>query len=421
MINQNSLITHFGKRETALKWLFFSFGYFILFVFLENPVYKTISLIGREHLILFTVFCIIYSLSMLVNLSYMRKNFHIKDMFFYYISFAMTSLFGFVATTLMPNKEIGDVTFFATIAHWIFGFGGIVVNTVSVLVFLLAFYKEKNSKPLKAIFWLGTGVCILDLLSFVLLSVMAKGNLQKSKNGFLEIIPMIVIYAVVYVINHTDLVSSRKERDEKELLIKSDNTNVFSSVCFASLCVAFVSFTLFAFVRNPVCYTISMTGTDYPIGFAVTSLSLTAAFTLNFIEMFRKNRYKNPVAWFLAMTGPFAIILCVIFPTKLDSQLDPVHSISALVFFFFIFAAFIMYYFHFGKDVKRRKFLIALSAILLCVLIAMLFLFVIFKQKYGRTGLTELIPIEMFFLCFLLENHTSYFKSDTHRITVSKV
>ena len=57
MIKQNKLILHFSKRETALKWLFFSFGYFILFVFLENPVYKTISLIGKEHIILFSVFC----------------------------------------------------------------------------------------------------------------------------------------------------------------------------------------------------------------------------------------------------------------------------------------------------------------------------------------------------------------------------
>lgn len=410
MIKQNKLILHFSKRETALKWLFFSFGYFILFVFLENPLYKTISLIGREHIILFSVFCFIYAVGTLTNLVYMKNNFEIKNKCLHTAAIFMTSMFGFVATTLMPNKAVGDISLFATIVHWIFGFGGIVVNTVAVLVILLSFMKEKNTKALKWIFSLSTGVCVLDLLVFLVASVLARGNVQKSKNGFLEIVPMTVTFFVLYIINHTDLVSSREERDEREKGIKVRDESIFSAVCSGSLGLAFIIFTLFAFVRNPVHYTISMTGTDYPIGFAVTSAALTCAFILNFIMMFRKNSYRNAVAWFLAVAGPLSIIVCVISPTKMGTELDLVHSVAALMFFYFILASFLLYYFHFRKDKKRKPFLIGTVAIIIATSLVALFLFVIFKQKYGRTGLTEVIPLEFCFLCFYLENHSEYFR-----------
>lgn len=417
MVSQNLLLSHFRKRETALKWLFLSFGYFILFAFLENPVIKTISLIGKEHSVLFAIFCFIYAVSMTTNLSYLNRNFHIRNRFFYILSFAFSSLFGFVATTLMPDKDIGDVTLFATIAHWVFGFGGILVNTVCVLVFLLDFCKKSAGKKLKSIFWLCTGAGILDLLVFVVLTVFAGGNVQKSKNGFLEIVPMTVTFFVLYIINHTDLVSEREERDIKEKNFTVSDSSVFAALSFGSLGFSWIVFTLFAFVRNPVHFTISMTGTQYPVGFAVTSFSLALAFVLNFIQMFRKNGYRNILAWILATVGPVSIILCVVSPTKMGNELDPVHSVAALVFFFFILAAFLLYYFHNRKDKKRLPFLFGTLAVLAAVSLAMLFLFVIFEQKYGRTGLTELIPLEYFSLCFYLENHSDYFENEKIRIS----
>lgn len=412
MAKQNLLISHFSKRETALKWLFFSFGYFILFAFLENPMIKTISLIGMDHSVLFAIFCFIYSVAMTVNLSYMNNNFRLKNRFFYIIAFTFSALFGFVSTTLLPDKTVGDVTLFATIAHWVFGFGGILVNTVSVLVFLLTFMKEKNSKKLKAIFGLSTGAGILDLLSFVFLTILAKGNVQKSKNGFLEIVPMTATFIALYVINHTDLVAPRSDRDEKEKGFIITDSSVFSAVSFGSLAFAWTAFTLFAFVRNPIHYTISMTGTQYKTGFAVTCISLSAAFVLNFIQLFRKSGYRNILSWLLAISGSLSIVACVLSPTKMGTELDLVHSVSALIFFYFIFAAFLLYYLHQRKDRKRIKFLFITLAILAAATATMILLFVVFEQKHGRTGLTELIPLEFFFLCFLLENHSEYFEKE---------
>lgn len=409
MLKQNKLIAYFSKRETALIWLVFSVGLFAVFAFMQNPVTYTISEIGRAHHSLFVLFCTVYSVAMLTNLVYMRKNFHIKDKLFYYLSVAFSSTFGFVATTVLFDKSIGEETLVETIAHWFFGFGGILVNTVCVLVFLLSFWKATKSKKLKAVFWANTIACILDLLSFVLLTVLAGGNVQKSKNGFLEIIPMTATFFVIYVINHTDLVSKRSERDSKENDFVILDDSLFSAISFGTLAFSWVAFTLYAFVRNPIHYTISMTGIQYPIGFAIVSVSLAVSFILNFIQMYKKNGYKNGFTWFLSMTGPLAIVVCVFSPTKMGTELDLVHSVAALVYFFFILGAFILYYLHFRKDEKRKPLLISVLVITALVALTAVLLFIVFKQKYGRTGLTEVVPLEFFFFCFLLENHSSYF------------
>lgn len=412
MISQNLLISHLKKRETALKWLFFSFGYFLLFVFLENPLYETISLIGKKHSVLFAIFCFVYAVGNLINLSYMKRNFEIKNKFFLHLPMVFNASFGLVATTLMPDKSIGDVTLFATIVHWIAGFGGILVNTVSVLVVLLSLMRKTGSKKLKAVFWFCTLSGIADLLSFVIASALAGGNVQKGKNGFLEIVPMTITFFVLYIINHTDLVSERAVRDKEELNFTVRDESLFSSISFALLCFAWIMFTFFSLVRSPIHFTISMTGTDYPVGFGVTSFALAAAFTLNFIQMLKKNGCRNILIWCLSIIGSLSIIVCVLSPTKMGTELDLVHSAAALMFFYFLLASFVLYYFHFRKDKKRQPFMFSVISILLLTTAAMVLLFVVFKQKYGRTGLTEVIPLQFFFICFLLENHTEYFSRE---------
>lgn len=410
---QNLMTAHFSKRETALKWLMFSMGYFFLFVFLENPVNQTISLIGKNHIILFFIFCVVYSLAMVLNLLYMKRNFKIKNRLFYYTALIFSLCFGFVATTLMPNKQIGEISVFATIVHWVFGFGGILVNAVCVHVILLSFMKEKRSKALRWVFSLSTGTCVLDLLVFIAATVICGGDVQKSKNGFLEIVPMTVTFLVLYVINHTDLVVSKKERDERENEFIVKDTGLFSAFSFFFLVCAAVMFNLFAFVRNPIHFTISMTGLDYPIGFAVTSVLLSIAFILNYIKMFRDKNYKNVFVWALAIVGPLSILACVLSPTTAAGNgLDLVHSVAALMFFYFILASFILYYFHFRRDKKRAPFLIITIAITLATTITAVLLFVVFKQRYGRTGLTEVVPLEFSFVCFFLENYSGYFSKE---------
>ena len=411
MQSQNLFTLHFHKRETALKWLVGSFSYCALFMFLANPAEKTISLIGREHLTLFCIYCFLYGTAMIVNFHYLFDRFHIKNKFLYSLMMVSNLCMGLVATTLMPPLNAnGKITMFATIVHWITGFGNIVVNATVVLIVNLNIAKASHNKKAKTIFAVGTGVCIADLLVFLLMTVIS-GDPQKAKNGFFEIIPLFVIYFVLYVINHTDTVSDRSERDKAESNFEVRDNRIYTSVCFAFLAAAFILFNNYALIRNPIHYTISMTGIDYPKGFNLVCVLLAASFLFNFILLFKKYGYKNIFAWAVSMIGSVAILLCAAVPTTMSKDIDAVHAVSALVFFFFTMAGLMIFMLSRAKNSRRhRSFLLGMTAILVAVIITLIVLFVILDQRYGRTGLTEIIPLEYIFAYFYLENYTDFFE-----------
>lgn len=417
---KNLFTLHFQKRETALKWLVGSCGYCFLFMFLANPAEKTISLIGREHLTLFCVYCFLYGTAMLINFRYLFARFGIRNRFLYVLMLAFNLSMGFVATTLMPPSSAnGEITIFATIVHWITGFGNIVVNATVALILNKMVYKAYQSKKAKILFAVGTSVCIADLLVFLLLTVIS-GDPQKAKNGFFEIIPLFVIYLVLYVINHTDTVVKRSERDLSEKDLTADDSRIFTSVCFASLIAAVVMFTNYAFIRNPVHYTISMTGIDYPGGFNLVCVLLAVSFALNFIMLFRKYDYKNPFVYAISLIGSFSILLCAAVPTTMNKNIDVVHATSALVFFFFTMAALILFMLRRAKNSrKHRGFLIGMAAIFVASIVTLVIMFIILDQRYGRTGLTEIIPLAYIFTYFYLENFTSYFDRHKARKSIS--
>ena len=411
MLSQNLLTCHFKKRETALKWLIGSFAYCSLFMFLANPAEKTISLIGREHLTLFCIYCFLYGAAMIINFQYLFARFGIKNKFLYSLMMASNLCMGLVATTLMPPLSAnGEITVFATIVHWITGFGNIVANATIALILNLKVYKAYNSKKAKIVFAVGTSVCIADLLVFLLMTLIS-GDPQKAKNGFFEIIPLFVVFLVLYFINHTDTVLKRSERDAAETDLKVNDNRVFTSVCFALLAAAFILFNNYALIRNPIHYTISMTGIDYPKGFNLVCVLLAASFVLNFILLFKKYGYKNIFVLSHSMIGSIAILLCTAVPTTMSKDIDAVHAVSALVFFFFTMAGLLLFMLsRAGADRKHRYFLLGMVAIFAAVIMTLVIMFVILDQRYGRTGLTEVIPLEYIFIYFYLENFTDYFE-----------
>ncbi|MGN1443269.1 MAG: hypothetical protein ACI4XE_05395 [Acutalibacteraceae bacterium] len=411
MQSQNLFTLHFKKRETALKWLVGSFAYCALFMFLADPAEKTISLIGREHLTLFCVYCFLYGAAMIINFQYLFARFRVKNKFLYSLMMASNLCMGLVATTLMPPLSAnGEISVFATIVHWITGFGNIVVNATVALVLNRIIYKAYNNKKAKIVFAVGTAVCIADLLVFLLMTLIS-GDPQKAKNGFFEIIPILVIYFVLYFINHTDTVVKRTERDAAENDLSVKDNRIFTSVCFAFLIAAVILFNNYAFIRNPIRYTISMTGIDYPKGFNLVCFLLAFSFALNFIQLFHKYGYKNPFVYAVSMIGSFSILLCAAVPTTMSKNIDVVHATSALVFFFFSMAALMMFMLSRIKTSrKHRKFFFGMAAIFVAAIITLVIMFIILDQKYGRTGLTEIIPLEYIFAYFYLENFTDFFE-----------
>lgn len=406
MLQSNYFTTYFKKRENLLGLLCLAAGYCLLFSFIENPKDMTISLIAKEHMGLFFFFCLFYVAAMLGNFVYMFKTFGVKSKILKAVGIGFNVVFPFTLTTLLPPLEMnGEISVFATVVHWICGFGNIAANATVALVSCLVIAKALNSKKLKAVCAVGSVTAILDLLIFLYMAVVTK-DLQKAKNGIFEIIPLAVAFAVTFAVNHTDLAIKRSERDKKELDIRTDDTSIFTAVSFAVLVLSAAMFTFYAFVRNPIHYTISMTGIDYPIGFGAVCVLLSISFVLNFILMFKKHSYKNVFTWIVAIVGSLAILSCVAVPTTMEENISKVHALGALIFFYFLMAAFVFYLAHMRKQDKNyTKPLLIMLGIFFATIVVLVVMFIILEQRYGRTGLTELVPIEVMYLLFLRENY----------------
>ena len=318
---------------------------------------------------------------------------------------------GFVVTTLMPELPEKTVTTFSVLLHWLTGFGNIVLNATVVLILCLRLSKRESSKKGKALFVSGTALCVADLVFFVVMSCVM-GGVKEGKNGLYEIIPIVATHVVLFAVNHTNLFSNKAERDREEASIKAQDTNVFAAVSYFFLAAAWLFFTFYAFVRNPVSYTISMTGLDYPLGFGVTSFLISISLSLNFILAFKRSGYKNVLAYILGVGGSLTLLVCIFMPTTHSgTTLDPVHSTAAVLFFIFIMLAVILFCFFKRRENKTYLPLAVSMLVILALTLAVAYIMnILLDQKYGRTGLVEVVPLQFIFFFLFFENFTDVLK-----------
>lgn len=415
MLRENLLTATLKKRKAAF-WLFIAAAlFFSVFAFLENPLKSTISDIGRTRLPLLAVYCIILPLCDIVNVEYMLRAFKLKAPVLRTLFFVSNVCVGFVVTTLMPALPEKTVSTFSVLLHWLTGFGNIVLNATVVLVLCLRLSQREKSRKGKVLFITGTALCIADLLFFVVMSAVM-GGVKEGKNGLYEIIPIVATHIVLFAVNHTNLFSPKAQRDSEESSIKAQDTSVFSAVAYFFLAAAWLFFTFYSFVRNPISYTISMTGLDYPLGFGVTCFLISIGLSLNFILAFLRSGYKNVLAYILGVGGSLVLLVCVFSPTTHSgTTLDPVHSTAAVLFFILIMAAVFLFCFHKRRENKAYLPLaFSMLAILAMTLIVAYIMNILLDQRYGRTGLVEVVPLQFIFFFLFFENYTDKLKSETH-------
>lgn len=415
MLRENLLTATLKKRKAAF-WLFIAAAlFFSVFAFLENPLKSTISDIGRTRLPLLAVYCIILPLCDIVNVEYMLRAFKLKAPVLRTLFFVSNVCVGFVVTTLMPALPEKTVSTFSVLLHWLTGFGNIVLNATVVLVLCLRLSQREKNRKGKALFIAGTALCVADLLFFVVMSAVM-GGVKEGKNGLYEIIPIVATHIVLFAVNHTNLFSPKAQRDSEESSIKAQDTSVFSAVAYFFLAAAWLFFTFYSFVRNPISYTISMTGLDYPLGFGVTCFLISTGLSLNFILAFLRSGYKNVLAYVLGVGGSLVLLVCVFSPTTHSgTTLDPVHSTAAVLFFILIMAAVFLFCFHKRRENKAYLPLaFSMLAILAMTLIVAYIMNILLDQKYGRTGLVEVVPLQFIFFFLFFENYTDKLKSETH-------
>ncbi len=408
MLTETRLTAALKKRKTALLLFAATAVYFFVFAFLENPLKSTISDIGRTRLPLLAIYCILLPLCDIVNVEYLLRAFKLKAPLLRTLFIISNVCVGFVTTTLMPEPPGGEVTTFSVLLHWLTGFGNIVLNATVVLILCLRLSQRENSKKGKALFAVGTAGCLFDLVFFVAMSI-AKGGVKNGKNGLYEIIPIVFTHIVLFAVNHTNLFSKKSDRDAEETAITATDKSVYSSVSQFFLVLGWLFFFFYSFVRNPIHYTISMTGLDYPLGFGVTCALISVGLSLNFILAFKRSGYKNILTYIIAVGGSLVLLVCVFSPTTHSGDgLDVVHSTAAVAFFLLIMAAVVFFCFFKRKEHKAYLPLsVSMLVLLLLTLLVAYIMNILLDQRYGRTGLVEVIPLQFIYVFLFIENFTT--------------
>lgn len=409
MLQSNKLTVHFQKRETCLKWIIGAFVYFLLFGFIENPCTTTISLIGKSHMWLFAVFCTVLPVAFLSNFKYTFRVYNVKAKFLR-VAMYFNLIFGLSVTTLMPKEGL-EISTFATVAHWVSGFGNIIANTVIALVLLLKVSKITGSKLQKGVAISAAVIAALDGLIFVGSAAVLK-NPQLAKNGLFEIIPMAMAFVAIYFTNHVDAGKfTRAVRDAEENCLRPVDNSSFTAVAYAVFAVVTLFFSTYIFVRNPIYYTISMIGIQYRTSYSILCVLLVVSFLVNFILIFKKYNYKNIAVWILGIVGSLSLLLCVVQPTSEEADsIGKFHAIGALTFFYFSMFAVLIFAFLKRKDGKVfRNIAIGMFVTLVICTALCVLEFVVLKGNFGetgRTGLTEVVSVGYILYAFYKLNYS---------------
>ena len=184
------------------------------------------------------------------------------------------------------------------------------------------------------------------------------------------------------------------------------------------LVVTWVFLTVFSCLENPVHTTISMIGLQYPVAFGALCILLFITLLSNFAILFYAHGYTNMFSRVIASIGSFCIVITAFFPTSKEGEGLPfiVHGTAAMAFFYLIMLAMWLFLFRFRHAAPLYlAFLVLQTVVIVATLVATLLLFVVFDGKYGRTGITELVPLYLLFVIFLLGSFTPVLTCEERR------
>lgn len=180
-------------------------------------------------------------------------------------------------------------------------------------------------------------------------------------------------------------------------------------LCLVAWVVGVVYITVYGFLKNPIEYTASMIGLDYPVAFIFWGILSSIALFLNIRLMYRRYRIRNRIGYICMALGSVCIMTTVFIPSTEEMGLQLIaHWGTALLFAVFFAAAIILFLILLARK-KDRASLITLIAFAL-ILILMLALLGVF----GKNGLIESLPMWAAYLILFLYNYTPVYRTALH-------
>lgn len=177
----------------CLFWLVAGCLYITVYGFLKNPFDYTASMIGLDYPWLFRLWGIMTAISIALNTVYMYKRYSYSNKGGY-ACLILSAACIFTTTWIPSTEEFG----LQLVAHWstalLFG----VFDAIAIALLLL--HKSKEHKGFRITFYV-----FLGMLALMIALLVAFG-----KNGVIESIPMWGAYAVLYLVNFTDLYIEKK-------------------------------------------------------------------------------------------------------------------------------------------------------------------------------------------------------------------
>ena len=181
--------------KLSFAFLLTALGMLIVFAFIRDPARYTISLIGTEHPALFFVTSAFMSIATASNMLRLLESSGLKRGFTTAVTYIANAAMIMTSVT-MTQEYVRGLTEF----HWITAFMFMGINPLLIFFCAVKRIRTGNARCIRAM-TVFLPIYLFDIL--YMLRSFALFGMMDSKNGIMEIVPIITTFILLFLFNHT--------------------------------------------------------------------------------------------------------------------------------------------------------------------------------------------------------------------------
>lgn len=208
----NVLFYMSSKKALTIGFLVLCVGYTAWYMMLSDPLegYGALSYIGLEHPVLFSICGLLTEFALLLNVGKMFLKFGYRNK--YATALLMLGILSMIITICVPFNYDNKFQF---VVHCYGAISFIVYNGSSMIFFFI------QNRKIKKLF-LATAIVIgaIMLITLVLFATIGE-------SGALEVTPLIVSFAILFVANYTKMYEPLHVKIEPKAILYEENNSDF--------------------------------------------------------------------------------------------------------------------------------------------------------------------------------------------------
>lgn len=199
--NGEALRESLFSDKLSFAFLMTAFGMLIVFAFIHNPEAYTISRIGTEHPMLFFLTCTIMSVATATNMFRLFESSGVRSRWLTVLTYAANAAMILASFTMTEEYVRG-----LTELHWTAALMFMGINPLLILICAVRRVRRGNRRCIGALIIFPPIYCA-DIL-YILRSFLSLGAMD-SKNGVMELIPILSTFLLLFLFNHTKLLEEQ--------------------------------------------------------------------------------------------------------------------------------------------------------------------------------------------------------------------